>query len=337
MNKKLAVILINWNGHADTIECIESIQASSLKDLSVFVIDNYSSDNSVKLLTKWAKENNSWGKWSISNLKDFKTIANFSNNTVYLVKSGENLGFAGGNNAIWATLYKDFEYVLILNNDTVVDKNALLTMVKTMDEHHDIAALSCDIRYYQNPNQLWRAGGKFAWYGDRKYYQQQKIDAWKKSGDNLIETEFITGCAMVVRKSTVENIGLYTERFFFGEEDFNYCQRLKRAGLRVSTILSATIYHKVSGSIKKQQAPYNKFILHYTNRIINQKFVMPKLKWVVWRVFYLSAVYLKGLRTFRNMSQTRKVLQRIIFYTSTLDAVSYETFLEISTLNKKTI
>jgi GT2 family glycosyltransferase len=337
MQKKIAVLLINWNGYQDTIECLESIQASKFDKVSVFVIDNYSTDDSVSKLVQWTKEYSRWSDWSLQSLAGFRSSPVISDDHLHIIQSSENLGFALGNNAIWEKIHKEFEYTLILNNDTVVTDDALSIMVETMDQNKDIAALSCDIRYYSDKKRLWRAGGNFAWYGDRKYFSQQQIDEWKNTGNILIETEFITGCVMMVRKSTSENIGLYTDKFFFGEEDFNYCQRLKLAGLRVSTILSAVVYHKVSGSIKKQQAPYNKFILHYTNRIINQKYFMGSLKWQLWRAMYTSGIYLRALKTFRNLKKANKVMQRIGLYTAKLDEVNHKTFIEISSLSADTV
>ena len=332
MSKNLAIILINWNGYEDTIECLNSIQASSIEDMSVFIIDNSSSDNSIDKIEKWSQTKSKWSNHHTLTLDALKNAKSYAERATYLVTSDKNLGFAKGNNAIWKVVYDKFEHVLILNNDTIVDKYAFERMLDTMHKHPEVAALSCDIRYYDNREKLWHSGGKFTWYGDRKYYPQTTIDAWKKDRD-FIETEFITGCAMMVRKTTVENIGFYTEKFFFGEEDFNYCQRLKKAGLTVATVLSATIYHKVSGSVKKRQEPYNKFILHFANRIINQKDFMGGLQWHAWRLFYMMAVFLKAMQTFKDVRKSVRVVRRIMYYTSRFDRITYKTFIEIGNLN----
>ncbi|MFX3891439.1 hypothetical protein ACJBV1_10980, partial [Streptococcus suis] len=88
-------------------------------------------------------------------------------------------------------------------------------------------------------------------YGDRKYFSQEFIEESEKNKILLIETPFITGCVLMFRKDTIEKYGLLTEDFFFGEEDFNYCMRLKKSGGIAKTYLNTVIYHKVSASIKK--------------------------------------------------------------------------------------
>lgn len=329
---KLAVILINWNGYEDTIECLESIQSTtSTRDISIFIIDNASSDESVRRIGYWLGEHDLWKSSFVQNLQEFENFTSFLSRSVYFITSKENLGFARGNNVIWSQVYNKFDFVLILNNDTVVENGAIEKMMDAMNSNPDIAVASCNIRHYGDRTKMWNAGGHFTWYGDRKYYSQRRIDTLSK-GLDVIDTEFVTGCAMMVRRSTVDSIGFYTEKFFFGEEDFNYCQRLKKAGLRCVTVISAVIYHKVSGSVNKKQMPFNKFILHFTNRIINQKDVMSKIRWELWRPLYCAAIFVKALRLFRSIPQALKIVRRIISYTSHFDSVPYGLFIEISNL-----
>ncbi len=170
----------------------------------------------------------------------------------------------------------------------------------------------------------------YTWYGDRKYFKQSIIDKYKSQGVKSISTPFITGCALMVKKSVSNNIGLFTEKFFFGEEDFNYCKRLLKAGVRVESVLESTIYHKVGTSIKKNQKSINSYILHFSNRIINQKEFYNPLKWKLWREIYIVAIFLKVFSITKSKKLAIKVIQNIRHYTSKYDEISYETFLEIN-------
>lgn len=268
--KELAIIMLNWNGHEDTIECIKSIRSNEDYHYTIFILDNGSKKESIDYIKTWM-ENNYKSNYFISDYNQFKYKRDFNEADMYIIENDQNFGFAKGNNIIWDKIKGEYDYVLLLNNDTVIEKNAITKMLEYMKSNSSVGAVSCDIRLYSDRNILWNAGGYFTWYGDRKYFTQNEIDNYKRKGINVISTPFITGCALMVRKSVSESIGIFTEKFFFGEEDFNYCKRLQKSGIKVETVLDSTIYHKVSNSINKSNTKINKLILHFSNRIINQK------------------------------------------------------------------
>ncbi|MEH7115526.1 glycosyltransferase family 2 protein, partial [Neobacillus niacini] len=251
---------------------------------------------------------------------------------LYLIKGKENLGFAKGNNLVLNKIKNLYSYSLLLNNDTVITKNSISNMIDYLDNNPKSGVISCDIRYYSEPSKLWNAGGYFTWYGDRKYFKQSKIDTYKKNGVQAINTPFITGCALMARKEILLKYGILTEDFFFGEEDFNYCKRLVENNVKVESILSSTIYHKVGTSIKKSQKNINSFVLHFSNRIIDLKKFYKPIYWKVWRLLYLSAIFIKVFTITKNLNDTVKVCQYIFEYSTKYNEISYETFLEINNL-----
>lgn len=328
---ELAIIILNWNGHTDTIECIKSIVDYEDNNYPIYLLDNGSRIESVVSLENWITNSYSYN-YRIIDSDDFVVSSQFMNSGLIFIKGKENLGFAKGNNIVWNKIKNDYNYVLLLNNDTIVDSEAITNMIDYMNQNKEVGAASCYINFYSDKAKLWNAGGYFTWYGDRKYYSQKIIDTHKCNGIKSISTPFITGCAMLVRKEVSNDVGIFTEDFFFGEEDFNYCKRLKIQGIKVETILDSVIYHKVGTSIKKHQKSINSFILHFSNRIINQKKFLSGNKWILWRELYILAISYKVMRTAKNINDVTKTVKNIRYYTSKYNEINFETFKEINSI-----
>ncbi len=330
-SSKLGIIILNWNGHEDTVECITSIRKNEEGDYTIFLLDNGSDEGSVEYIEKWL-ENNYELSYKIMDEVEFHCCSDFSDYTLYFIKGKQNLGFAKGNNLIWNKIKDEFDYTFLLNNDTVITKNAITNMLNYMDNNLNTGAISCDIRLYSQPNKLWNAGGYFTCYGDRKYFKQSAIDASKQNGVEAIKSPFVTGCALMVRKEITDKFGIFTEKFFFGEEDFNFCRRLLKNNVIVESVLSSTIYHKVGTSIKKAQKNTNSFVLHFSNRIIDLKEFYSPLKWRLWKDIYIIGIFFKVLSITRNAKEAFRAVQYITYYTTNYDEISYETFQEINNL-----
>jgi hypothetical protein len=330
---KLGIIILNWNGYKDTIECINSISSNEEKEYAIFLLDNGSSDESVLNIEKWLNLEYKYSYLALKNT-EFNIIDNFEGVRLIFIKGEENLGFAKGNNYVINKIKDLFEYILLLNNDTVITKNALSKMVDYLDVNKNTGAASCDIRYYSDHTKLWNAGGKFTFYGDRKYYRQEKIDEYKKNDAISIKSPFITGCALMIRREILKEYGLLTENFFFGEEDYNYCKRLEKNMVNVETILTSTIYHKISSSIKKLddesgERIYNNYILHFSNRIIDHKEFYSYKYWLIWRIFYMIAIMLKVLRKTKNLKIAKYTISQINYYSKNFNGIDYRLFKEI--------
>jgi len=240
----ISIILVNWNGKNDTLACLTSLQNVSRVTpacrqgrchVSTIVVDNGSTDDSVIVIRKRFPK-------------------------VEIVENGKNLGFSGGNNVgIRHALEKSADFVWLLNNDTVVDKNALLLLV---DAFRDNRVGIAGSKIYFAPGHefhkeryqktelgkvLWYAGGLIDW--NNMYASHRGVDEVDQGQyDRMEETPFVTGCSMMVRKEVFEKIGLLDEKFFAYLEDVDFCLRAKRTGYKLLYVPRSIVWHKNAGS-----------------------------------------------------------------------------------------
>ncbi len=303
MPSKVFIIILNWNGAKDTIDCLKSLENIDYPDFEILVVDNGSTDDSVLKI-----------KSQISNLK----------NKVVLIENKENLGFPAGNNVgIKYALEYGADYVLLLNNDTVVDGNFLKEMVAVGESNALIGILGPKIYFYDDPKRIWFAGGSFNWFRGSAHIGFGEIDSQNYQSEK--EVGFITGCAMLVKKevfaalgeprpagraalraslapSEREKIGLLDERFFLYYEDTDFCLKAKKAGFKCFFAPKAKIWHKIpveslktklSGAVEKIGAPSVHYY-HHRNALLliqnNAPFAIKIIKhfWVVWKLLKQS-------------------------------------------------
>lgn len=226
MHAKVFVIILNWNGKKDTLDCLSSLELSDYpKDLfSIVIVDNGSTDGSVPAIQSAFPG-------------------------VDMLELHENKGFTGGNNiGAKLALKRGADYVFFLNNDTIVEHSTVTTLVEAFTRHPDAGVVSPKIYFtYQGRKAIWYAGGDIDWanmYGkhigvneeDRKQYDKEK------------ETVFCTGCAMMVKRDVLEKVGLFDERFFAYYEDSDLSIRAEKARFTLWYVPSARLFHKNAAS-----------------------------------------------------------------------------------------
>ncbi|MBW4084532.1 glycosyltransferase [Paenibacillus sp. S150] len=330
---KLAVVILNWNGWKDTLECVKSLLETNSFQKNIFILDNGSSDDSKMKIREFMSEQNlSTYYFNNENFNVNEMDITNDKPKIMLIESDVNFGFAIGNNFVVNKIKKDFEYILLLNNDTVVTENAIDNMLDFMDENINISAVTCDIRFYDDREKLWNAGGRLKWYGDRKYYTQKAIDRRIKNKEKYIDATFITGCALLIRVNLISVSNIFTERFFFGEEDFNFCRRMKRDKRKIGVVLDSVIYHKVSSSINKMSTNKHKFIIHFSNRIVDNREFYTKKYWLMWRLFYLALIFVKLVTSRFSFSESKKIIGQIQKY-SLYESIGANVFKEIREAN----
>ena len=286
--KKLAIIILNWNGTKDTIDCLETLKNIDLYD--IYLLDNGSTEDKYQELKEFCFSNYSQKEYRLDNLEERTE----EKKGLYLIKSSVNLGFAGGNNAVSKAIVEDYDYQLLLNNDTFVPMGAIESMLDKI-ERNDVDAITCDIRYYYDKLKLWDAGGIFNWIGNINYYTNKDIEKYKNKKIEFIKAQYITGCVMMIKREYLKKYGLFTDRFFHGEEDYNFCYNLKRRGHKIGVDIGTRIYHKVGQSLnptRDKNKTIRSNILHFTNRVIDYKEFYSNAHWKIWSSFYITIVFM---------------------------------------------
>jgi len=284
----LGVVVLNWNGLQDTLDCLASIYEQNAIPAYVVLVDNGSSDGSVAGVLAWLEDHPrlSAGEVqedNISNTRSLREFALHERSSVgadddravsprfVIIENGTNLGFAAGTNVgIRFLLRRAVKYLLLLNNDTRVASDAFAVLVAGMEESPDCQAMVPQIRYAGDPDRIWQCGAEWTWFGTPRYhYADAKVAALEGRGP--FEVEMVSGCALILRASWLETHGILTERFFFGEEDIELSWRMRATGKGTMYCWpQAVIYHKVGGSLTKRTdvGLLPKVYLGYLNRMI---------------------------------------------------------------------
>ena len=219
----VSVILVNWNGRNDTLECLHSLAKVSYAPMHIIMVDNASADDSVDAVKR-----------------EFPSVEVITNKT--------NLRFAGGNNiGIKHALERGSDYILLLNNDTTVDAEFLTKLVKAADADPGIGMVGAKIYYYDDPKRIWFAGGRIEWWkGWISHIGLREED--RGQYDTARAVDYITGCCLLVKRPVIEKIGNLDEQFFMYGEDVDWCLRVCKAGFRLVYEPKAKIWHKLSVS-----------------------------------------------------------------------------------------
>lgn len=294
--KRVAIVTINYNSHADTVALLKSLLPQLTEKDAVFVLDN------------------------ASETKDFAALKSFADDNsdkVDLIKSEKNLGFSAGNNFVYEKVCCEFEFVLFANNDTIAYENLLENLLVCAKKHRT-GALTGAIYNFPQTEKLWNAGGKLTWL-DRKYYSQKKVERESLRGKKYIKASFITGCLMLLDCKKAQKIlqhgKLFDERFFFGQEDFNLCVRLKRAKVEVGTALEAVLYHKVSATVDKAApSKLNKNILHFTMRVVDRRNLCGGFNFALWYAVYMVLLRVKLRVGGYSCKDVKKILRGVRKY-----------------------
>ena len=295
----VTIIILNWNGWKDTIECLESLYQITYPDYDVIIVDNgsedesvqkireycegkieaeskffeYSSENKLIKIIEYTKEGAEAGGGKEQEIMDLP-----SNGKMIIIKNEENYGFAEGNNIgmRYALKASNPDYVLLLNNDTVVDKEFLGELVKVAESDEQIGIVGPKIYYYDEPRMLWATG-------DQK--SMGKIDDKDRRYNDVKKVKFVVGCAFFVKASVIDKVGLLDpDLFLYGEEN-DYCMRVQKAGYELYFSPSSIIWHKSSlqGDLLK---PYQ---IYYSSRnsIILRRKNCPAINFYVFMFKYL--------------------------------------------------
>ena len=261
---QVAIVLLNYNGYKDTIACFESLQHIIYPNYNIIIVDNDSPDKSMDNIIDYMRKNDMEHVYFES--PDFAMNYSEKNPNITLIQSGYNGGYGHGNNiGIKYALHKNSDYVLILNNDTVVDPDFLKPMVQACVEDKKIGIASGKIYYNDKPDTIWFNGGKFSsCIAKAEHFNFNEQDI----GQIPIEPiTFITGCMWLIPKKVFQEIGFINEEYFMYVEDLEFCQRVIQQGYNLKVIEGGNVYHKVGSSTGGK---YSSFSVFWRTRNMNK-------------------------------------------------------------------
>lgn len=278
MDPLVYIVIVNWNGWGDTIECLESVFRNTYKNYRVIICDNNSQDRSIEYIKAWAEGRldvvvpHNHPLHCLSSPPLSKPIGyieleyadvqennhlDSSNVSLVLIRTGANRGFAGGNNVglQYAISCGDYEYVWLLNNDTVVDPAALKSLVTCMLEKSRVGMCGSTLLFYDDPKSICTLGGATynKWLGRNKYkgfnaaFSPTVNQDQESTGSRI---DYVAGASMLVSRSFLEDVGLMYEGYFLYYEELDWAMRAKKL-YTLAHAAKSIVYHKVSTSIGK--------------------------------------------------------------------------------------
>ncbi len=273
---KASIIILNWNGLEDTTECLESLKRVTYPDYEVIVVDNASDGNDAEVLKE--------------RFGDY----------IQLVQNDRNYGCGKGFNiGIRHVLANSQpEYILIMNNDVVVEATFLDELVRVAESDERIGIVGPKIYYYDYKGRndiIWSAGGKIRWWSLKIQHQIGENDNDLPKYQAATNVDWISGAVMMFKSCLTEKVGLFNPRYFFGHEDTEYCIKARRQGFRIVFVPTAKVWHKVGVSMKKAHLTFADPSSRYY--FIKQSFPLPVyiyhllllpalLSW--WALIYLA-------------------------------------------------
>lgn len=309
MRPTVSIILLNWNSAEHTIECIESLQKIDYENVDITIVDNGSDPSSLEIIkgyldgdiktesdfVQYNRDSKplSYTTHHISNQQGWKNSSNY----ITIIKNDVNSGFPGGCNiGIQRVLERNRDYVLLLNNDIVVDSQFLDELVDEAESKESAGILGSKVYYYDEPDRIQSIGG------DMRWWMFLPLDYGRGEVDNgeftkIQERDFVWATSQLIDTDVIRDVGLLDERFFFGIEEYDLCNRAKKAGYRVLFVPSSKVWHKGGASSKKlDEYPDAKSMVNSQTGVFNHKLISYALKKhygsVVWFLpFILSYLY----------------------------------------------
>jgi GT2 family glycosyltransferase len=250
----VAIVILNWRGWRDTIECLRSLQGLLHESFAVVVVDNDSQDESVENISAWIQNESNFAWRGI--LSEHDALAHnggkFLHRDAVLIRSPENGGFAFGNNqGIRFALGHSASAVWLLNNDTVVHPDSLRELENKLNSDQSIGMVGSVLCFYDAPNIVQAIGGV-----DYKFWKVlgKQIGEGFDVSDVAIQAyedhspTYIAGASMLIPKAYMDEVGLMEESNFLYFEEIDW---IMRAGKRWRTAIAinSRVYHKEGGSI----------------------------------------------------------------------------------------
>lgn len=307
MIKKVNIIILNYNGHKDTIACFKSLQKITYQNYDVIIVDNDSPDKSMDKIIEYMKNNDIDYDFYLS--PGDAMCETSVTSKVHLIQSGENKGYGHGNNiGIKYALQNNADYILVLNNDTIVTPDFLEPMVTMCENDKNIGIASGKILFYDKPDTIWFNGGSYSPCTAKvKHFNFNEKDIGQVPKEPIT---FISGCMWLIPRKTFEKVGYINEDYFMYVEDLEFCQRVLKNNLLLNISTSAIVYHKAGSSAGGHLSEFSiywmaknkiKFIKNNINiacRLYSYFYntIVLSLRWIYKSEIKLFLSHIKGIK-----------------------------------------
>lgn len=251
------IVTLNWNRVEETLACLETLMRLTYPNANLLVVDNGSTDGSPATIA-----------------------ARYP--TVRQIVNPDNLGFARGFNiGLKHALDAGADFVLVLNNDTLAAPD-LVEPLLAAAQPAQVGIIAPVIFYASAPTQIWSAGaGRSRWTFDLTGHHGRHTPLVTS-----VEREFVSGCAMLIKRVVLEQVGFFDERFFMYYEDSDYCLRVRQAGFSLWVVPAARLWHKVSVSSEGGDSPAERLSMARSSMLFYRKHVFG-WRWLLvtpWRI-----------------------------------------------------
>lgn len=257
---KVSIVILNWNQKDMTLACLRSLQKISYPNYEIILVDNGSTDDSVSTIRR-----------------EFPDIE--------IIENERNLGVAGGRNVgIEYAQQKGTDYLLFLDNDTIVDKDFITEMVRVGENDRRVGILTGKIYFYSEPNKIWCAGGSLSLY--RRHISAIGYDEIDKGQyDDLREVSHVAGCCLMIKKKVIDEIGILDQNFIeYFTEDTDWCLRARKRGYKIMYVPNARLWHHV---IKKTSVSERYWYLKGRNMMLLMRKHARLHHWIVFSLFLM--------------------------------------------------
>ncbi len=216
----VGIVTVNWNGWRDTLEWLNSVERLAYPTFTLAVVDNGSSDGSETRI-----------KDQYPHLK--------------VLQTGRNLGYPGGANAgVRFFLGEDAEFIWLLNNDTVVDPQALTALVRAAQNDSRVGLVGSVVYHYGEPGrvQFWGGAEFNRWTATTRYLLEPQPD----------RLDYLSGASLLVRAAVFREVGLLNERLVFYWDDVDFSLRVRRAGWEMVVAQDSQVFHKEGHTVGRK-------------------------------------------------------------------------------------
>ena len=226
---KLVTILVNYNSVEDTNACVASLHENEIHPPFIIIVDN-----------------------SCPRQKELNELSQ-KYQDIQIIHTDENIGFAKANNQgiSWAFEHLMFDYLLLLNNDTLIAPSALTKMIESFDKDPTIGMATSKILYTKNPQLVWYGGADINYIKGWPKIIDINREATETGANRSRFVTFASGCVMLFSRSSIQKLKGFNENYFMYSEDLDLSLRAAKAGIKIYYSSESVIYHKVHGSLNK--------------------------------------------------------------------------------------